>query len=107
MNKLSIFKSRMQNFRDLAKFSNNTKQAPFQDRFLEEKQLPFKHTWSMMAHMHDLRVWTIAYGAGNKNNLQRLQEIHRLNNEMWYNVSESIWRRVLIMIALWFFVTKI
>jgi acyl-CoA reductase-like NAD-dependent aldehyde dehydrogenase len=48
----------------------------------------------MMAHMHDLRVWTIAYGAGNKNNLQRLQEIHRLNNEMWYNISEGMWKRV-------------
>jgi hypothetical protein len=61
----------------------------------------------MMAHMHDLRLWTIAYGAGNKNNLQRLQELHRLNNEMWYNVSESIWKRLLVMVALWFFFTKI
>ncbi len=26
---------------------------------------------------------------------------------MWYNVSEGIWKRVLVMIALWFFFTKI
>jgi len=37
-----------------------------------------------MAHMHDLRVWTIAYAPSKSNNLQRMQEIHRLNNEMWY-----------------------
>ena len=40
-----------------------------------------------MAHMHDLRVWTICYAPNKTSNLQRMNEIHRLNNEMWYNVS--------------------
>ena len=60
-----------------------------------------------MAHMHDLRVWTIAYAPAQKNNLQRLQEIHRLNNEMWYNVSQALYKRIFGLIFLWFFFTKI
>merc|ERR1711990_1396469 len=57
-----------------------------------------------MAHMHDLRVWTIAYAPSDRNNLQRMQEIHRLNTEMWYQVSQSLYKRIFVMIALWFFV---
>jgi TRAP-type mannitol/chloroaromatic compound transport system permease large subunit len=60
-----------------------------------------------MAHMHDLRVWTLTYAPGKKNNIQRLQEIHMLNNEMWYNVYRAMWQRILIAIPLWFFITRI
>jgi hypothetical protein len=61
----------------------------------------------MMAHMHDLRVWTIAYAPSRINNLQRLQEIHLLNQEMWYQVSNAMWKRILIMFGLWIFVTRV
>ena len=60
-----------------------------------------------MAHMHDLRVWTLAYAPTQKNNLQRMQEIHQLNNEMWYMVQNSLWKRVIVGIVLWIFVTRV
>lgn len=60
-----------------------------------------------MAHMHDLRVWTVAYAPSRINNLQRLQEIHMLNQEMWYQVSNAMWKRILIMFGLWIFVTRV
>ena len=88
MDKLSLFKGSRQRFRDLITYSNSTREHRFEDKFLrkEMKDVEFKHSWANMAHMHDLRVWTLAYAPG-KNNLQRMQEIHRLNNEMWYQVS--------------------
>ena len=69
--------------------------------------MPFRHDWAILAHMHDLRVWTLAYAPSRHNNLQRLQEIHLLNNEMWYLVSTALWKRILVMIGLWFFVTRV
>lgn len=69
--------------------------------------MPFRHDWKTLAHMHDLRLWTIAYAPSYHNNLQRLQELHRLNNEMWYMVSQVLWRRVVILTILWFLVNKI
>ena len=57
--------------------------------------------------MHDLRVWTITYAPGTKNNIQRLQEIHLLNQEMWYGVYRALWIRVLIAIPLWIYLTRI
>ncbi len=79
-----MFRSGFQNLRRSTKIQNNIKPHKFEDLHLNQKSVPFKHTWALMAHMHDLRVWTIAYAPSTKNNLQRLQEIHRLNNEMWY-----------------------
>lgn len=65
--------------------NRNYRQAEFKDRFLVPgKKVPFKHDWALMAHMHDLRVWTLAYAPMRINNLQRMQELHHLNNEMWY-----------------------
>ena len=57
--------------------------------------------------MHDLRVWTLAYAPSRLNNLQRMQEIHMLNNEMWYMVSNAMWKRILAMIAIWIFVNRV
>jgi hypothetical protein len=34
--------------------------------------MEFKHSWANMAHMHDLRVWTLAYAPGRKNNVRRV-----------------------------------
>jgi len=84
MDKLSIFKGRLTNFRNSNRVVNNARQHRFEDQFQKQKSLPFKHSWSMMAHMHDLRVWTLAYAPSQTGNLERLQELHRLNNEMWY-----------------------
>ena len=57
--------------------------------------------------MHDLRVWSLAYAPTTRGNLQKMQEIHRINAEMWYYVSQAMWKRILFGIALWFFVNKI
>lgn len=81
-------------------------QPRFEDKLLKNG-VEFKHSWANMAHMHDLRVWTLAYAPGKKNNMQRLQEIHLLNQEMWYQQYSAIWKRVMIAIPLWFFLTRI
>ena len=93
--------------RDFLTMSNSYRQHEFKDKIIESEIPKFKHSWTMMAHMHDLRVWTLAYAPSTKNNLQRLQEIHRLNAEMWYGVSQSIYKRIFVLIAFYFFVNKI
>lgn len=60
-----------------------------------------------MAHMHDLRVWTLAYAPSRFNNLQRLQEIHLLNNEMWYMFSNALWKRIIAMMVFWVLTTRV
>lgn len=108
MDKLNYMKSNKLAIRDYYRLSRNYKQAEYEDKFLRKgMKVPFRHDWSVLAHMHDLRVWTLTYAPSKLNNLQRLQEIHRLNNEMWYLVSQSLYKRVLAMIVLWFFVTRV
>ena len=107
-NKLSYFKTGPQKMRDYLRFSNNTRQHDYQDKWLTPGlKIPFKHHYATLAHMHDLRVWTLAYAPSTRNNLQRIQEIHRLNTEMWYYVSQAMWKRIFAGIALWFFINKI
>ena len=36
-----------------------------------------------------------------------MQEIHRINNEMWYYITQSMWKRLLAATFLFFFVKKI
>ena len=73
MDKLTYLKTSRQAFRDTLRLSRNYRQSTYVDRFLQPGQkVPFKHSWSLMAHMHDLRVWTIAYAPSRLNNLQRL-----------------------------------
>jgi hypothetical protein len=108
MDKLAYLKSSKQAFRDTLRISRNYRQANYVDKFLKPgEKAPFRHDWKILAHMHDLRVWTLTYAPSRLNNLQRLQEIHLLNNEMWYMVSSAIWKRILVMIALWIFVTRV
>ena len=75
-NKLSYMKSARQNVREAVSYNNNISMSRFQDRHreLEKKGLPvaFKNNWAMLAHMQDLRLWTIAYAPSKKNNLQRM-----------------------------------
>ena len=62
MNKLDFLKTRKQQFRDLCRVSRSYRQPGYIDQFLKDgEKVPFKHSWSMLAHMHDLRLWTIAY----------------------------------------------
>ena len=105
-NKLGIFNSTWTNFRHALKLQNNIGAHEFEDKLLQQKSVDFKHSWSLMAHMHDLRVWTICYAPSRQNNLQRLQEIHRLNNEMWYVVSQAMWKRIILAMFLWFGIAK-
>ena len=80
MDKLSYLKNTKQNLRDYVRIPRSYRQPAFVDRFLKRgMKVPFRHDWNIMAHMHDLRVWTIAYAPSRLNNLQRLQEIHLLN----------------------------
>ena len=106
LQKNKLFNSTLANWRSASRLQNNTRAAQFEDKLLKQKSVEFKHSWAMMAHMHDLRVWTLTYAPSRKNNMQRMQEIHRLNNEMWYNVSQAIWKRILIAIVLWFAIAK-
>ena len=104
--KLSYMKGKTQNFKELLRPSRNYKQPEFEDKLLANGGARFNHSWAQLAHMHDLRVWCLTYAPGKKNNLRRLQEIHLLNQEMWYQVSQAIWKRIFVTIGLWFFVTR-
>ena len=106
MQKLGYMKTGVQTFREAIRPARYLKQHGFEDKFLQTGP-DFKHSWAQMAHMHDLRVWTMCYAPGRKNNIRRLQEIHLLNNEMWYMVYSALWKRMLLAIPLWFFVTRI
>ena len=47
--------------------------AGFEDKFMRPgAKVPFKHTWANLAHMHDLRVWTLAYAPLKVGALQRM-----------------------------------
>lgn len=107
MDKLAIFKTKKNALRDYYRLSRSYRQAEFEDAFLKKgEKVPFKHSWSLLAHMHDLRVWTLCYAPSQHNNLQRMQEIHMLNNEMWYMVNRSLWKRLIVMVILYFYVTR-
>ena len=77
MDKLNYLKSAKQNFRDFTRLSRSYRQPVFEDKILQSGlKAPFRHDWGVLAHMHDLRVWTLTYAPSRMNNLQRLQEIH-------------------------------
>jgi hypothetical protein len=106
MDKLNYMKPATQKFRELTRVSRHLNKMPaFEDKLIKAGP-QFKHTWAQMAHMHDLRVWTLAYAPGRKGNIKRLQEIHLLNQECWYNISNAMWKRILVGTVLWFFVTR-
>ena len=105
-NKLGFMRSATENLRVSLRPSQYLKHPGFTDRLLKVGP-SFSHSWANMAHMHDLRLWTITYSPSQRNNVRRLQEIHYLNNEMWYNVYNALWKRWLIMVVFFFFVTRI
>ena len=110
-NKLNIFKGNLQRARESIKYTNNISQVQFKDKFVEMEEkgqkIPFKHSWGTLCHMHDLRMWTIAYSPGKRNNLQRLQELHRINNEALYLVSSALWKRVMLGFVLFMLINKV
>ncbi len=70
MDKLNYLKSAKQQFRDMTRLSRSYRQPTFIDKFLQPGlKVPFKHDWAILAHMHDLRVWTLAYAPSRYNNL--------------------------------------
>ena len=71
MNKLSYSKAPLQRLKEIVRPSRYAKQPNFKDRVIASG-LEFKHSWANMAHMHDLRVWYIAYAPGRLYNIQRL-----------------------------------
>ena len=111
MNKLAYLKSTRQNVREAVSYQNNMGVGQFTDKYVQAEQrgraIPFKHNWNLLCHMHDLRLWTIAHSPGSQNNLQRMQELHRINNEALYMVSNAMWKRIIIGIGLYFFLNKI
>ena len=110
-NKLAFMKSTKQNLRESVSFANNINQAVFQDKHiaLEKKGIAvgFKHSFAHLCHMHDLRLWTITYAPSKTGNLQRLQELHRINNEANYLISTALYKRVIFGIFLWFLINKV
>ena len=105
-NKVGFLKSASERFAISLRSSQYLKQPKYEDKLLQAGP-EFKHTWAQMAHMHDLRLWTITYAPAKRNNIRRLQEIHLLNNEMWYGVSQALWRRILFISVFFIFVTRI
>ncbi len=109
MDKLNYLKSTSQKARDYVKVSRSFRQPTFKDRVNYKGYItrPFKHDWALMTQMHDLRLWTLAYAPSRTNNLQRIQELHLLNNEMWYLTFNSMWKRAFLFVIIWFFITRV
>ncbi len=57
--------------------------------------------------MHDLRVWTLTYAPSRLNNLERMQQIHQLNQEMWYMVNTAFWKRIIVMVLIWLYINRV
>ena len=110
MNKLAYLKSGRQNLRESITYKNNIGMSAFKDRHVEAEKLgkavPFKHDWNLLCHMHDLRLWTIAYAPSKQDNMQRMQELHRINNEALYRISNALYKRIFAGIFLFFFINK-
>ena len=108
LQKLGYFKTYTQRARNYLSWSANHRQHVYDDAWLKPGvKIPFTHNFATLKHMHDMRVWTIAYAPSTTNNLKRLQEIHRINAEMWHYVHDALWKRIIAGIFLWFFVKKI
>jgi hypothetical protein len=70
LSKMSLRTTRT-NWANFLRYSNHSRQAKYEDKFLanDRQNLKFEHTWGLMGHMHDLRVWTLAYAPSNRNNM--------------------------------------
>ncbi len=71
MEKLGYMKSATQRFTQSLRPAQYLKQPRFEDKILKVGP-DFKHSWANMAHMHDLRLWTITYAPNTKTNIRRI-----------------------------------
>ena len=71
MDKLSYMRTASQNLRSWLRPSRHYLQPRFEDKYIKEG-VQFKHSWGQLAHMHDLRVWTLAYSKGRRNHFRRM-----------------------------------
>lgn len=90
--------------RNFLRPANNYKQAAFKSVF---KASEFKITNNMLTHMNDLRVWVIAYAPSSANVLERMQEIHHINNEMNYRIYRRAWKALVVLPFVWILVNKV
>ncbi len=61
----------------------------------------------MLTHMHDLRMWVMAYAPTKTGGMERMQEIHYINNEMTYRIYRSAWKKLVFIPLIWFLVFKV
>ena len=107
MDKTRALKTTVQRFKDLIKPQRNYTQVGFKDTMGDNGLTEFKHSWANLSHMHDMRMWLISYAPIRNTAITRLEEVHRINQEMWYMVSEALWRRIILFIAAFFLTTRI
>lgn len=110
--KLTIFKGVRQRFRDHISMNRNYRQAEYVDSYLEQQakhgtKIPFGMSNAMLGHMMELRMWHVAYAPSQLNKMARMQELHRLNGELDYRISQAIFYRVLIGMGLLLFIKKV
>ena len=112
MDKLSIFKTARQKFRDHVVINRHYRQAQYQDQYLEAQKrggakIPFGYNNAMLGHMMELRMWYLAYAPGQENKLLKMQELHRLNGELDYRIANALYYRIFAGVLLLFYVRKV
>lgn len=68
MDKLNYMKTSAQVAKQYLRPSKYLYQPKYEDKILKHGAT-FTQNWAMMAHMHDLRCWTITYAPGDKGNI--------------------------------------
>jgi len=99
-------KNPFRNFMEALRPSKYMYQPKFVDRHIQGG-VQFKHSWNQLCHMHDLRMWTIAYAPGSWQAHKRMQELYLINQETWYQVWKAHWIRVFIAVPLFFIVFRL
>lgn len=67
---------------------SHTGPVKFEDRYLKEGWTLARGS-NMLSHMRQMRAWVVAHAPKNSKDLQRIQEVHVLNQEIWYSVYRS------------------
>ena len=107
LEKFDNMKSQSRRFRDWYRLARHAKHPGYFDKFFAKgMKLPFKNNGAIIGHMIALRSWVIAYAPSDANPLVRMQELHKLHNEMNYLVYRSMWRRAFPIILVMGFLTR-
>ena len=112
MDKLTLFKTARQRFRDHVSINRHYRQAQYKDEYLEASKrggtkIPFGYNNAMLGHMMEMRLWHLAYAPGQDNKLLKMQEIHRINGELDYRIANALYYRVIAGALLLFYVRKV